>query len=124
LNQKKERKTNQKKAIMDFLNKNTSHPTAEEVYESVKKKIPNISLGTVYRELKNLKNKRKIRAIEGEKKRFDYNTSNHAHFKCVGCGRVYDVIYDVDYKKVKGFDINYHELIFYGICKNCKGDVK
>jgi Fe2+ or Zn2+ uptake regulation protein len=118
----KERETRQKKAIIKFLDGNKTHPTAEEVYEAVKREIPSISIGTVYRELKRMSEKNQIRKIEGKKKRFDYNISNHAHFKCLKCGRVFDVDYIVDYKKVKGFEVKSHELIFNGICEKCKGD--
>ncbi len=118
----RERETRQKKAILKYLNNNTSHPTAGEVYEAVKKEIPDISIGTIYRELKKMSEKRQIRKIEGRKKRFDYNTSNHAHFKCLKCGEIFDIDYKIEYNKLKGFEVKSHELIFNGICKKCKGD--
>ena len=120
----KERETRQKKAILKYLDNNTTHPTAEEVYEAVKREIPGISIGTVYRELKKMSEKRIIRKIEGKRKRFDYNTSNHAHFKCSKCGAIFDVDYKIDYKKLRGFEIKSHDLTFNGICEKCKGDEK
>ncbi|MCL5011443.1 MAG: transcriptional repressor [Candidatus Marsarchaeota archaeon] len=118
----KERKTKQKKAILKYLDNNTSHPTAEEVHEAVKKEISGISLGTIYRELNKMSEKKQIRKIEGKKRRFDYNTSSHAHFKCLKCGEILDIDYKIDYKKQNGFEIKSHELMFNGICKKCKGD--
>ncbi len=120
---KRQRKTRQKTAIVKFLNNNTTHPTAEEVYFAVVKEVPRISLGTVYRELKKLSREAKVHEIEGKKRRFDPNTSSHAHFHCEKCDNVFDIDYSIDYEKVKelkNFDVKAHEIMFEGTCKKCE----
>ena len=78
------RKSRQREAIIRVLMSTTSHPTAEWVYEEVKKEIPNVSLGTVYRNLKLLKERGEILELEqtGHYRRFDGNSANHYHFRC------------------------------------------
>jgi len=75
-----------------------SHPTANWVYEQVKQEIPNISLGTIYRNLKSLKEEREIQELNfnGTMSRFDGITQNHYHFRCERCGRIFDLDEPVD----------------------------
>lgn len=123
-----ERMTKQRKVILDVLKSTTSHPTADWIYERVKKKIPNISLGTVYRNLNILKEMGKILELNygSSFSRYDGNPENHYHFRCYKCGRVYDIDIPVDHgieKQVAestGFEVESHRLEFYGICKECK----
>lgn len=120
----------QRAAILSFLQSRRDHPTAELVYSSVKEAFPNISLGTVYRNLNQLteagiiaKHSFGLLGID----HFDYNTSPHCHFVCTRCSAVIDlpVEYDdfslIDAEAAKGFDglIQGHRLYFCGICKNC-----
>ena len=88
---KKERLTNQKKAILDYLKSVKTHPTAEEIYQKVKKKLPRISRGTVYRILNNLKKKNQIQEIITEVSHFDADISSHTHFICQECGKIIDL---------------------------------
>jgi len=120
---KKERLTNQKRVILEYLKSTKSHPCAKEVYLEVKKKLPQISLGTVYRILNQLKEKGEIKEILTEVSHFDGDTSFHSHFICEKCKKIFDVfeeIPELKNKKLKVGKIKDYQIIFYGICKNCK----
>ena len=107
----------QRAAILSFLRSRKDHPSAEFVYMHVKENFPNISLGTVYRNLTQL----------GELgiDRFDADTSNHEHFVCSSCKSVIDLdmgdISYIDQEAAKNFDgmIQGHSIYFCGLCKNC-----
>ena len=122
------RKTKQKEAILKALRGNTSHPTADRVYDEVRKEISNISLGTVYRNLKLLREMGEISEIDlsGTFSRFDGNPENHYHFRCENCGGVFDmdepVNTEVDRRIAQktGFKISYHRLEFRGLCRGCQ----
>ncbi len=123
----KERMTVQKSFILDYLMSVKTHPTAEKIYIEVKKKIPNISQGTVYRVLDNFKSQGKIQIIETKDAiHFDADISNHAHFICEKCGNVFDVIDEcagcsiLKNKRTKVGKINYYKINFYGVCSHCK----
>lgn len=121
-----ERLTNQKQIILNYLQHTKSHPSAEEVFHAVKKKLPRISLGTVYRNLDSFVKKNKIEEISGETKRFDADLSHHHHFVCKKCHHIFDLNNlktDLNHlkdktKSVGTFD-NY-KIFIYGICKKCK----
>ena len=120
---KKERLTNQKKAILDYLKSVKTHPTAEEIYQKVKKKLPRISRGTVYRILNNLKKKNQIQEIITEVSHFDADISSHTHFICQECGKIidlFDKMPNLKNKKIKVGKIKNYQIIFYGVCKKCK----
>jgi Fur family peroxide stress response transcriptional regulator len=122
------RKTRQKAAILEVLKGTTSHPTADWIYNEVRKKIPNISLGTVYRNLRQLCRSGEILELElcGSFSRFDARNDNHYHFRCERCGQVFDVDEPINSEMDKttarrtGFRINYHRLEFYGLCLDCQ----
>jgi Fur family peroxide stress response transcriptional regulator len=122
------RKTRQKEAILEVLRGTNSHPTADWVYNEVRKEIPNISLGTVYRNLRLLCESGEISELDlcGTLTRFDARRDNHYHFRCEKCGLVFDVDLPVDVemdKKVEqktGFEVLYHRLEFRGVCENCQ----
>lgn len=121
-----ERLTNQKQFILDYLQNTTIHPTAEEIYLNVKKQLPRISLGTIYRNLENFIETGKILEINGPIKRFDGDTSNHQHFICRSCGKVHDIFCKIP--KMQNFESHIHkigkmenyQISFYGKCKKCK----
>ena len=120
---KKERLTNQKRVILEYLKNTKSHPTVKEIYLEVKKKLPQISLGTVYRILNQLKEKGEVKEILTEVSHFDGDTSFHSHFICEKCKKIFDVfeeIPELKNKKLKVGKIKDYQIIFYGICKNCK----
>ncbi|MEK7658658.1 MAG: transcriptional repressor [Patescibacteria group bacterium] len=124
---KASRLTSQKKIILDYLMSVTSHPTAEDVYVEVKRKLPQISIGTVYRVLKNLDEKNKAQTILSKKAaHFDGNADPHTHFVCQECDKVFD-IFDQCYKcgilekkRTKVGKIKNYKIIFYGTCKKCE----
>jgi len=119
----KERLTNQKRVILEYLKSVKTHPSAKEVYFQVKKKLPQISLGTVYRVLNQLKEKGEVREILTEVSHFDGDTSFHSHFICEKCKKIFDVfeeIPELKNKKLKVGKIKDYQIIFYGFCKKCK----
>jgi Fur family peroxide stress response transcriptional regulator len=122
------RRSKQREAILNFLRKTSSHPTAYHIYEAVRKEIPNISLGTVYRNLKLLSDEAEIMELDlaGSLSRFDGDMRSHYHFRCEQCGQVFDVDEPVDLErnqrvaKKTGFRISHHILEFRGLCRNCQ----
>ena len=125
---KKTRMTKQRKAILKVLKNTTSHPTADWIYEEVKKEIPNISLGTVYRNLNVLAEHGKIRVLDygSNHSRYDGTPEQHYHFKCEKCGGVFDLDIDLGLdlnekiNRETEFKANSHRLEFSGICPNCQ----
>jgi Fe2+ or Zn2+ uptake regulation protein len=110
-----------------FLRGTYSHPTADQIYDEVRKKIPNISKGTVYRNLKVLQEMGLISELShnGTVSRFEVKQESHYHFRCEKCGRVFDIDQPVDKeldRKVAlrtGFKISHHQLEFRGLCHDC-----
>jgi Fe2+ or Zn2+ uptake regulation protein len=131
-----ERNTTQKETILQEIRRIRTHPTAMEVYLEVRKKIPNISLGTVYRNLEIMSKKGLIRKLTGEySNRYDGMVENHFHFICKKCNKIYDIpdknneyinkiikeqIIKMKEKTKDKYEINECELIFYGFCNRCK----
>ena len=122
------RKSKQKEAILRVVKSTTAHPTADWIYEKVREEISNISLGTVYRDLKLLKQEGEISEVglTDTLSRFDGNTQNHYHFRCEQCGHIFDVDEPVDEEINKriaqkmGFNVSHHRLEFYGLCRGCQ----
>jgi len=85
--------TIQRSAVLDFLQDNTQHPTAEAIYQSLRGMYPALSRATVYNTLDLFKQHGLIQeiTIERSKAHYDYNTESHHHFFCRHCGRIYDV---------------------------------
>ena len=84
--------TNQRKVIMEELCSVTTHPTAQDLYDMVRKRIPDISLGTVYRNLDTLSNSGLVLKFEkAGQRRFDGDMSAHHHIRCIKCGCIDDV---------------------------------
>ena len=122
------KETSQKEAILRVLRSSNSHPTADWVYAEVRKDIPNVSLGTVYRNLRLLQERGEILelAFNGGSSRFDGTSHNHYHFRCMKCGQVFDIDEKVDRKlderiaRKTGFKISRHQLEFRGLCQECQ----
>ncbi len=119
-----ERKSKQRDAIINELCSRYDHPTAMDLYLSVRETIPNISLGTLYRNLTQLEeNGMVIRIPDGTTDRFDGNVNPHAHFKCSTCGNVYDLMSFNNESITFSDDIISHvtnySLMAFGLCKNC-----
>ena len=124
------RKSKQKEAILGVLKSTTSHPIADWIYEQVRREIPHISLGTVYRNLKVLKQEGKVLELDfaNDQSRFDGNTQYHYHFICEQCGRIFDVTSDEQTERAMldmvvkrtGFKITHHRCELRGLCKDCQ----
>ena len=118
----------QREQILDYLKSVKTHPTAETIYNEVRKVNPKISLGTVYRNLEFLSDIGNINRIKtsDKKDRFDYDTAHHYHAKCIKCGSIIDIYVDyldeIDKKvsSISDFEILSHDIMFNTICKNCK----
>ena len=117
----------QREAIRTFLCSRRDHPTAEVVYENLRKGYPRISLGTIYRNLSllvELGEATKFPGLDGLD-HFDGNPEPHYHFICNECNSVLDLdfpnIEDLNTSANKNFDgiITGHSAYFYGKCKNC-----
>ena len=87
------RYSKQREAIRTYMEGRHDHPTADSVYAAVREELPNISLGTVYRNLMQLVDAGELQVVNtGDNiSRFDPTTTEHAHFQCHECGRVFDV---------------------------------
>ncbi|HNT35247.1 MAG TPA: transcriptional repressor [bacterium] len=125
---KTSRMTRQKRIILEEISQLKSHPSASEVYEAVKKRLPKISMGTVYRNLQRLSSCGEIRALSpvGSSKRFDDNPDDHYHVRCMCCGRLVDVCLDSlddmeeSVSDTTQFMVEGHFLEFYGVCPCCR----
>lgn len=116
----------QRSIILKEMESYRDHPSAMEIYDRVKKNLPNISLGTVYRNLNVLVEEGKIIRIHGDDcDRFDRVMTQHDHFKCIVCHKIYDIEHPLlitlneQIKKDMGYVVQHHELMFTGICYSC-----
>lgn len=123
-----QRNTKQRKVILEELQKVKTHPTADSVFKMVRRKIPAISFGTVYRNLNLLKDEGRILELTQGKYgcRYDGNPKIHYHLFCLSCEGVFDskqeVLKDLNRKarRASGFLVKYHRINFYGYCRECK----
>ena len=115
-------------AILTCLRETTEHPSAEWVYSQLKQEIPDLSLGTVYRNLSLFKEQGLITSLGTVKgvERFDGNTAPHVHYICTGCGRVLDlhqirVPEDLNQAAATGSggEVTGCQLTFTGVCGQC-----
>jgi Fur family peroxide stress response transcriptional regulator len=122
----------QREAIKEYLARTNEHPTADTVYMNIRGILPNISLGTVYRNLNLLAAQGEILKINCQdgSDRFDANVKPHYHFLCKDCGRVLDIEMEtIDHINMiagAGFPgkVEGHITYFYGKCPDCiKNDV-
>lgn len=117
----------QREAILMNLQSRRDHPTADMVYEAVREQQPNISLGTVYRNLSFLAENGQILKLSTRigPDHFDGFIHPHNHFICKSCGQIVDLAFEADEDFVKkastSFDgsIEGYELQFFGKCKQC-----
>lgn len=117
----------QRNVILQNVLQRCDHPSVEDIYVSVKQEIPNISLGTVYRNLNMLVNMKQIRKIHISTgcDRFDKTLEIHAHFCCIKCNQIYDImdsslegIYHI-IEKNTAHHIILHDTVLIGICSSC-----
>ena len=120
-----------RQAILAAIQSTDCHPSAEWVYQKLKPEFPNLSLGTVYRNIAQFKEDGLIigvGVVNGHE-RFDATTTPHGHFICNHCGCVMDIMDDLvspeavsAAAKMTGAQIESHDLTFYGRCPNCRLD--
>jgi Fur family peroxide stress response transcriptional regulator len=117
--------TPQRLAILECLEGNTGHPSAEDIYRSVKRRFPTMSFSTVYNTLEALRARGKVieLSVDPERKRYDPDTTAHHHLVCVRCRRIVDVRTDyrlqVPAREREGFEVTGNHIEFHGICAEC-----
>ena len=126
------RMTLQRRVILEEVKKDHSHPTADAIYERVRKRLPRISMGTVYRNLDVLASCGLIHKIEPglSQMRFDGDTHDHYHLTCTRCGKIEDAPIDVSDDTLETLEnalghltrygIFGHKLEFLGLCRECQ----
>ncbi|WP_084599748.1 peroxide-responsive transcriptional repressor PerR [Pontibacillus chungwhensis] len=120
--------TPQRHAVLEFLIDSMSHPTADDIYKALENKFPNMSVATVYNNLRVFREIGLVRELTygDSSSRFDCNTSEHYHAICNNCGKIVDFHYpsldEVESlaEQVTGFDVSNHRMEVYGICEECK----
>ena len=128
LSTKKLRLTDARRIILEELKDLASHPTADEVYDIVRKHIPRVSLGTIYRNLEILAENGQIQKLDGggAQRRFDGNTDVHYHFRCLVCGQVTDLPtqpfkeIETAFFKLSDYEIHQYKLDLIGLCPTCR----
>lgn len=123
----------QREIILEIIKKKKSHPTAQDIYESVHKYYPNISRSTVYRNINILVNNNIILKIKMQNgaDRYDYIYENHYHSICEKCGKVFDFKYEFNNIKINkeilkqtGVISKINSLTIYGICQYCNKEME
>lgn len=122
------RNTNQRQIILEFIERSLTHPTAEQIFSGVRKKLPRISFGTVYRNLDILEKQDLITSLKYSKEhvRYHYGPDDHYHFVCEHCDKVENLeingMSDLNSQVTKrhNLQIRKHSLFFYGLCRDCK----
>lgn len=123
--------TPQRHAVLEFLLTSMTHPTADEIYKALEDKFPNMSVATVYNNLRILKELGLVRELTygDDSSRFDSNMMDHYHIICDECGKIVDFHYpsldEIESlaEKVSGFEISHHRMELYGKCDECTGKV-
>ncbi len=118
----------QRELIHNTLKENVVHPSAEYIYNILRKTHPTISLATVYRNLNKLSEIGEIKKIEGleDSDHFDHNTHDHYHVLCVECNKILDIPAEVapnvaqKAEEFSKYKIISHEIVFRGICPECQ----
>lgn len=120
--------TPQRLAILHYLEGNTTHPSAEDIYRAVKRRFPTMSFATVYNTLEMLRRRGRLIELTGDpvKKRFDPNTAPHHHFLCTGCGSMRDIVANVrvetDSAAFASLTVTGSHVEFKGLCPACRKD--
>ncbi len=118
--------TPQRLAILEYLDGNVEHPSAETIYAEIKKKYPTISFATIYKTLETLKERGNITelTIDSARRRYDPETGPHHHLICIKCKKIVDIFSDFPVslsKEAEGaFEIVGNHIEFYGYCPECK----
>lgn len=119
--------TPQRHAILEYLINSMAHPTADEIYKALEGKFPNMSVATVYNNLRVFKDVGLVKELTygDSSSRFDFTTHDHYHAICESCGKIVDFQYpgldEVEQfaSHVTGFKVSHHRLEVYGLCPDC-----
>ena len=125
--EKKLRHSHQRDMIYNYILSTKEHPSAEMIYEVLKKEEPNLSLGTVYRNLNLLEQLGMIKKVANVNnvERYDAMTEDHIHFVCSKCGAVIDLpefdqeLIKTNFASSKAGKVDWVNVIIGGVCKNC-----
>lgn len=126
----KTRRTPQKLAILEFLETNTTHPSAEEIHRALLPRFPMMSLSTVYSTLRALQREGRVHelAVEPGKGRFDPEPEPHHHLVCLECRTVVDLHrafpLELTARESRGFRVLHSHVGFFGICPDCQAKAK
>ncbi|TMN22860.1 peroxide-responsive transcriptional repressor PerR [Lentibacillus cibarius] len=120
--------TPQRHAVLEYLLHSTIHPTADDIYKALESKFPNMSVATVYNNLRVLRETGLVRELTygDSSSRYDYNSSEHYHIICEVCGKIedfhYPILDEVESlaEQVTGFDVSHHRMEIYGTCESCQ----
>ncbi|WP_223155088.1 peroxide-responsive transcriptional repressor PerR [Alkalibacillus aidingensis] len=122
--------TPQRHAVLEYLMHSMNHPTADEIYKALEDKFPNMSVATIYNNLRVFLDIGLVRELTygDSSSRFDCNTSDHYHIICNSCGKIVDFHYpaldEVEQlaEQVTGFNVSHHRMEVYGTCENCQNN--
>ncbi|RYM00002.1 peroxide-responsive transcriptional repressor PerR [Sporolactobacillus sp. THM7-7] len=120
--------TPQRHAILEYLVDSDSHPTADEIYKALEHKFPNMSVATVYNNLRVFKKTGLVKELTygDSSSRFDFSSKQHYHIICTRCGKIVDFHYpsldevEALAAQVTGFVVDHHRLEIYGVCPECQ----
>ncbi len=120
--------TTQRAAVHDYLCEVEYHPTAEEIFLAVKRKLPRISLATVYKNLEALVECGAVSKLSygNASARYDIRTDHHYHTRCLGCGKIWDLEAQEGselsalVKPQAGFEVKDYRLELLGYCRKCR----
>lgn len=118
----------QRVKILEYLRNYKTHPTADMIYQALMDEIPTLSKTTVYNTLKTFTEKGLLVALSlfENEVRYEYNTDPHIHFKCIKCGKIYDLdrAYDLySNDEIDGHKVIEHHVNLKGICKVCVNEI-
>lgn len=126
------RSSRQRQIILEELKNVKSHPSAQEIYDLVRRRLPRVSLGTVYRNLELLVEAGSIKKLESSssQRRFDGELENHYHARCLVCGRIVDLPFlelnalEKEFAPLTDYRITGHHLELVGLCPQCQAAEK
>lgn len=118
------RASSQRILMLEYLDQNHIHPTADRIYIDLSRKLPTISKATVYNNLKLFLNKGIIKEVNLDNSEIHYEMKihDHAHFVCKKCGKIEDLDIKnilIDTSNIEGFEIDSQDIFLKGICKDC-----
>ncbi|RPF50535.1 Fur family peroxide stress response transcriptional regulator [Aquisalibacillus elongatus] len=124
--------TPQRHAVLEYLMQTMEHPTADDIYKALESKFPNMSVATVYNNLRVFQEIGLVRELTygDSSSRFDCNTTKHYHIICDSCGKIVDFHYptldEVEQlaEQVTGFDVTHHRMEVYGKCEDCQASLQ